>query len=249
MKPVAKDLGDVLRSVDYLVRLEQGRAGHPSAQVVASLARSLQLDHTERDHLYRCAGLLPPADGSIDMHVAPGVARLVTRLGNTPVGVFSAHWNLLSWNPMWVALHEDPTVLTPPQRNLVRALFGRDDTARATFRPFRSSSGLGHFAAALVADIRSAAVTYPSDPTLAEFVDELRTENRYFDSLWTPGIVAVHKSDRKTIQHPSVEELTLDCDVLIAPGSDLRVVIYTAAAGSADSEKLEFLRVATGVAV
>lgn len=236
-------------SVDYLVRLEQGRARNPSSQVVAALARALQLDHDERDHLYRCAGLLPPPDGIIDLHVPPGVARIVTRLGDTPVGVFTVHWQMISWNPMWVALHGDPSVLTHTQRNLVRAVFGRDDTVRRSFRPYHSTSGLEHTAAALVADLRSAAVTYPADSSLAELVDELRSENGYFDSLWTSGAVSVHKSDRKTIQHPSVDEVTLDCDVLIAPGSDLRVVIYTAAAGSTDAEKLEFLRVAAGVVI
>src|SRR5437764_10572996 len=49
-------------SVDYVVRLEQGRATKPSAQVVASLARALRLTTTERDHLYRIAGLVPPND-------------------------------------------------------------------------------------------------------------------------------------------------------------------------------------------
>ncbi|WP_218671488.1 helix-turn-helix domain-containing protein [Microbispora sp. GKU 823] len=47
-------------SVDYVVRLEQGRATTPSAQVAAALARALQLGRAERDHLYRLAGLQPP---------------------------------------------------------------------------------------------------------------------------------------------------------------------------------------------
>jgi transcriptional regulator with XRE-family HTH domain len=51
--------------VDYLARLEQGRAGNPSAQVVAALGRALQLDRQERNHLYRLAGLQPPQDGLI----------------------------------------------------------------------------------------------------------------------------------------------------------------------------------------
>jgi transcriptional regulator with XRE-family HTH domain len=48
-------------SVDYVVRLEQGRATTPSASVVASLARALQLSTAERDHLYRLARIVPPA--------------------------------------------------------------------------------------------------------------------------------------------------------------------------------------------
>jgi transcriptional regulator with XRE-family HTH domain len=50
-------------SVDYIIRLEQGRAATPSAQIVSALARALRLTRDERDHLYRLAGLQPPADG------------------------------------------------------------------------------------------------------------------------------------------------------------------------------------------
>lgn len=50
-------------SVDYVVRLEQGRATNPSAQVVATLARALHLSREERDHAYRLSGLLPPRTG------------------------------------------------------------------------------------------------------------------------------------------------------------------------------------------
>ena len=38
-------------SVDYLIRLEQGRATNPSPQVLAALARALRLTAGERDHL------------------------------------------------------------------------------------------------------------------------------------------------------------------------------------------------------
>ena len=56
-------------SVDYVVRLEQGRASTPSAQVVSALARALRLSRPERDHLYRLAGLQPPPDGMINDHI------------------------------------------------------------------------------------------------------------------------------------------------------------------------------------
>ena len=47
-------------SVDYITRLEQGRAASPSGQVVEVLARALRLSGTERTHLFRLAGLVPP---------------------------------------------------------------------------------------------------------------------------------------------------------------------------------------------
>jgi transcriptional regulator with XRE-family HTH domain len=60
-------------SVDYLVRLEQGRAANPSAQVLASLARALRLTPDERDHLYRQAGHAPPSRKTISAHMTPGI--------------------------------------------------------------------------------------------------------------------------------------------------------------------------------
>src|ERR1700748_2479959 len=50
-------------SVDYVVRLEQGRATTPSAQVVSALARALRLSRQERDHLYRLPRPQPPPAG------------------------------------------------------------------------------------------------------------------------------------------------------------------------------------------
>ncbi len=77
-------------SVDYVVRLEQGRSTTPSASVVAALARALQLTTAERDHLYRLARLAPPADDAISDHIPPGVQRVLSRLGDVAVGVFAA---------------------------------------------------------------------------------------------------------------------------------------------------------------
>src|SRR6202020_3266247 len=56
-------------SVDYIVRIEQGRAATPSAQIVSALARALQLTRDERDHLYRLAGLQPPTDARPPRHL------------------------------------------------------------------------------------------------------------------------------------------------------------------------------------
>lgn len=60
-------------SVDYVIRLEQGRATNPSAHVLGALARALLLTTRERDHLYRVAGAAVPATGTVTRHVTPGV--------------------------------------------------------------------------------------------------------------------------------------------------------------------------------
>lgn len=233
-------------SVDYVVRLEQGRARNPSPQVVGSLARALHLTRAERDHLYRAAGLLPPADEWVSTHIPPGVQRLLARLDELPLAVFSASWDLLSWNAQWSALHGDPSLIAVGERNLARAVFG-DGEARRSLRPSQSENGSEQFEAAIVADLRTAAAAHPADAGLRKLIAELRRSSRLFDELWQRAAVGHHTSDRKTITHPDVGDLTLDCDVVTVPGSDLRVVVYSAAAGSPDAENLAFIRVTRNV--
>src|SRR3954454_3345201 len=64
-------------SVDYLARLEQGRAAHPSPSVLGPLARALRLTDEERAHLHRVAGQADPRPGQMNRHVTPGVQRVL----------------------------------------------------------------------------------------------------------------------------------------------------------------------------
>lgn len=225
-------------SVDYLVRLEQGRATHPTASVIGALARALQLSRTERDHLYQAAGLLPPNDRLVDDHVPPGVARMVTRLGDLPLAVFAADWQLIRWTSSWTALLGDPTTFPAQDRNLIRAVF-----AGVVAESVRSTLGPDHLESALVGDLRMAAARYPDDPRVARLVDDMRAQHPGFAELWNRAEVGVHVSDRKTITTAEAGEITLDCDVLMIPGSDLKIVLYSATPGSRDAELLEFLTV------
>lgn len=230
-------------SVDYVVRLEQGRATRPSTQVVGALARALQLSPVERDHAYRLAGLLPPPDGVISRHMSAGVQRVLARLREFPVGVFTADWTLLTWTPAWTVLIGDPSHRTDEQRSLIRAVFCEGASGLAGWPVRQADVGLP---AALVADLRTALVDYPRDRALAALVVEMRARSPEFARIWNEGVVGRHTSARKTIEHPDVGDITCDCDVLILPDSDIRLVIYSAAAGSPDQEKLEFLRVTGG---
>ncbi|MEP6478052.1 MAG: helix-turn-helix transcriptional regulator [Rhodoglobus sp.] len=230
-------------SVDYVVRLEQGRSTHPSAQVVGSLARALRLSMDETDHLYRVAGMLPPTSGTVPTHIPPGVHRLLDRLADTPVSVHSASWTMLTWNPLWAALLGDPTARTGRGWNIAWNHFSGGET-----RVVREATETAAFERSMVADLREASGRYPRDTELAGMVADLQRTSARFAELWAAGEVASHESARKTIDHPLVGRVTFDCDVLSAASSDLRIVAYTAEPGSVDAEKLDLLRV-TGIQV
>jgi len=225
-------------SVDYLTRLEQGRASHPSAQVVAALARALRLSGAERAHLHRLAGLAPPGPHTMPTEITANVQRLLDRLAGTPVAVYDASWTLLVANPPYAALMGDPSARRAEENNGVwRQFLGSDSRTRLT-----PEERLG-LQTALVGDLRSAVARYPDDPRLRRLVTELRARSDRFAELWDSGVVGRHESARKTIDHPHVGTLTLDCDVLTVAGSDLRIMVYTAAPGTEDAERLALLTV------
>lgn len=226
-------------SVDYLVRLEQGRAANPSPSVLAALARALRLDHTERDHLYLVAGQSPPRKTHVPSHITPSIQRLVDRLSDAPVAVYDAAWTIILWNATWAALLGDPSALTGRERNLIWRTF-----TGASARVTRSAAEVSAFEEFAVADLRRVIGNYPDDSNLQQLVTDLRQASARFDELWQRHVVTQPDTGgAKTIQHPEVGPITLNCDVLSVTGTDLRMIVYTADPTGPDAEKLDLIRV------
>ncbi|MFJ4438541.1 helix-turn-helix transcriptional regulator [Streptomyces sp. NPDC088923] len=220
-------------SADYITRLEQGRATHPSAQVVEALARALRLSPEERAHLYRAAGLAPPGPGTVPGWVPPSVQRLLDRLAGVPVAVFDAMWTLLVANPPYEALMGDSSALGSRERNAAwRNFLGSG--SRAVMTPGERAA----FEAGMAAELRAVAQRYPEDPRPAALVAELRAGSPRFAALWERGVVGSPAGSRKIIAHPHVGEIHLDCDVLTVHDSDLRIMVYTAEPDTTDAERL-----------
>lgn len=230
-------------SVDYIVRLEQGRATTPSASVVASLARALQLSTAERDHLYRLAQLVPPTGGAISDHLPPGMQRVLARLGDVAVAVFAADWQLVWWNRGWATLLGDPSASPPRLRNFARDRFPVvAGPARLALWPV-TEADRDATDVAVVSDLRRATGRFPQDSRLVRLIRELKAGNTRFAELWATGEVAAHREDHKTVDHPSVGPVTVDCDVLTDGDSELKIVIMTTVPGSEDETKLQLTAV------
>jgi transcriptional regulator with XRE-family HTH domain len=225
-------------SVDYVVRLEQGRSTTPSGQVVAALARALQLTNSERDHLYRLAGLVAPVDGTISDHIPPGLHRVLTRLGDAAVAVFAADWQLIWWNRGWAALLGDPSSVSRELRNFARDTFPVDaEGPRLSHWPVTSLAA-DTVEAAVVSDLRRATGRFPDDRRLTRLIQELTAGNERFAQLWASGAVRAHREDRKIVDHPAVGPITVDCDVMTDGDAELKIVMLTAASDSEDDTKL-----------
>jgi transcriptional regulator with XRE-family HTH domain len=223
-------------SVDYLSRLEQGRAAHPSPSVLATLARALRLSEDERAHLFRVAGHAEPDPGGMRRHLTPSMQRVLDRLIDVPVVVVDAAWEIVAVNPLANALLGDVSGETPRERNVAWRHF----TGAAT-RVLWADGERARFEEQLVADLHDALGRFPDDEALRGLLADLRGASPRFAELWEQRPVARHGAARKTVRHPEVGELTLDCDVLTVGGSDLRLIVYTAPPGSPDAWGLALL--------
>jgi hypothetical protein len=173
----------------------------------------------------------------------------VARLGEIPVAVFTASWDLLSWSPLWTALLGEPVRPASGRPNLLRAHFGNLMLGDGGGRIVSRSGSVDAFGASLVADLRRVAGRYPDDRGVRALIDELLTSSDEFRVLWESGIVGEHSSESKVVSNELVGDIELDCDVFSVAGTDLRIVAYTAPAASESAAKLDFLRVTAAAAV
>ncbi|CAM5372303.1 helix-turn-helix transcriptional regulator [Streptomyces griseus] len=224
-------------SVDYVVRLEQGRSSQPSPQLLTALARALRLTDDERDHLFHLAGHQPPPADSVAGLARAGLVRMLDLLGDTPAMVVSDLGEVLAQNRMSLLLAGDHTAFSGDRRYLVYRWF-TDPAARAAGAPEEHE----HQARQLVADLRAAAGRRSGDPVVAGLIDRLRAASEEFRRIWAEHEVGVRRADRKTLLHPRVGRLVMDCETLVTPDhGQLLLVLTPADAGT--RERLDLLRV------
>lgn len=221
-------------SVEYVVRLEQGRVATPSAQVCSALARALQLSDDEHAHLLRLAG--HTADpGRVPRTIPASLHRIMEQLTAHPLAVYDATWQLLHWNPLFAATFGDYTVVTRADRNvLVWTFLGELPRVRQTAAEHAA------FEESLIADLRATTGRYPGDPDVAALLARLNASPR-FRELWSRSTVGGHESSHKLVEHPEVGEIALDSDVLTTQDTNLRLVVYTPQPGTDARSKLELL--------
>jgi transcriptional regulator with XRE-family HTH domain len=223
-------------SVDYYVRLEQGRAAHPSEIVLESIARALRLDDVERAHLHGLAKpALPRRRPPGRERVRPGLRRLLDRLEGVPAFVLGRRMDVLAWNRLGAALLADFDGLPPRERNMPRLLF-LDPGSRGYYPEWEQ------VARETVGVLRRLAGRYPDDTALAELVGELSMKSEPFRRWWAAGDVREKTHGRKLIHHPLVGELELEYETLALPDApDQLLVTYTAHAGSPSQTSLDLL--------
>ncbi|MET7461766.1 helix-turn-helix transcriptional regulator [Nonomuraea sp. NPDC005501] len=222
-------------SVDYYIRLEQGRGQSVSDAVLDAVARVLRLDEVEQAHLRDLARPHKQEERprTAQQRVRPG-ARLLVESVSGPAFLLGRCMDVLAWNPMGDA---------------VIGFSGRDDRTRNQARDAFLNPAAREFyldwqavAAETVAYLRLEAGRRPRDKRLAELVGELSLRSEEFRRLWADHQVKEKTYGVKRMLHPVVGRLDVGYETLALPGDpDLLLVVYTAAPGSEAAEKLAVL--------
>ena len=223
-------LADV--SVDYYMRLEQGRETSPSPQVAAAIGTALQLDEHALAHLYRLAGLTPPRTIPTAAAVDPQLAAFLDEWPEHPAMVLGQAFDVLAANPLAEALF----LGFGPTRNLLESVF-LDPAAAVLYRDWDT------VAASMVASFRLLDAAQPRESRIAKVRGNLLAADPRFAALWTGAEVRGSRLTSKRFRHPLAGDLDLHLqafDVRSAPGQEL--VVYRAEPGSPSSAALRALQ-------
>ena len=226
-------------SVDYYTRLEQQRGPQPSPQMLSALARALRLTADERDYLYRVAGHQPPDRFHAGDHVSPVLLRMLDQLSDTPALILSPLGEKLAQNRLSAALFGDRQYADPLSRSEIFRWFAHPDTERAHY-PAHDHQRQSR---AQVANLRAALGSMGPRSRAAEMVRELSRRSPEFLQLWEKHEVAQRFADHKTLLHPEVGALEVDCQVLFTEDQSQALLVLTAAPRSDTEEKLKLLAV------
>ncbi|WP_020120813.1 helix-turn-helix transcriptional regulator [Streptomyces canus] len=230
-------------SVDYYIRLEQGRgpggpsrtkSGGVSDAVLDAVARVLRLDETERDYLHAVARPRRQAARPASPRVRQGVQLLLDSMDRTPAFVLDRRMTVLAWNALADAVfgYSGTTART---RSIPRQVF-LDPAARDLYPEWQA------VASQCVAHLRVLAGHHQDDRELTSLVGELSLKSEDFRRLWADHQVKECAYGVKRLRHPVAGLLVFAYETLTVPGDgDQSLLVYTPEPGSETAERLALL--------
>lgn len=231
-------LADV--SPEYYAKIERGHLAGVSDAVLESVARALQLDDAEREHLFDLAraanGAARPVRRRRTKKWAPrdSLIRALDAIVLGPAFVRNGRMDVLATNALGRAFY-DEVFDGPGQGNLARYCF-LDERAKAFYPDWEAAADV------TVSILRTEAGRDPRDKQLHDLIGELSTCSDAFRTRWGAHNVRRHGSGTKQFHHHEVGDLTLTyegMELTAEPG--LSFLVYTAEPGSPSQERLQLL--------
>jgi transcriptional regulator with XRE-family HTH domain len=222
--------------VTWYTWLEQGRPINASVQVLDAVARVLQLDITEREHLYRLAGIPFVREPVSDEEaVSTEVLRVLEALDPLPAAVYNARYDVVAANSTYGSLWPMVSLVDPLERNVLYKLF----TVRQCCSTFVNSQEELPW---MVAQLRRTYGRHIGEPAWESFIARLIAESPRFARMWANGDVAAPGRRVKVFRQSAVGIVNLTSISLSIDGmTEHRIVTYTPVAEE-DRRQIERLR-------
>ena len=181
-------------SIEWYVKLEQGRAVSPSDETLDALGRALELDTVERVHLRSLVGKAknPP----FRREAAPASLRRLVECLSHPAYVTGQRWDLLAWNPAAADIFGDFARLPIQDRNILIFML-TDPAARRLF-----GTGWAKEARRVVSLFRAAHDLWAGDDAFTEIVERVAAGCPEFHAWWDPHDIGAPVSGNKLLHHP-----------------------------------------------
>ncbi|MFB7666253.1 helix-turn-helix transcriptional regulator [Kitasatospora sp. NPDC056138] len=210
--------------VTWYTWLEQGRPINASEQVLEAVARTLRLDSTEREHLFRLAGLTPSRRDDMPCPILDPVSQVILdELSPLPAAICNSRYDLLRFNGAYDALFPGATRPSAPQgrRNSMWCAF----TVPACCNPFLNRD---EELPRMVGVLRGAYGRHVGEPAWEEYIRDLAAASPEFRELWARQEVAPPRTSRKVFRHALVGEMCFQASYLTIPAApEAYLVIYT----------------------
>ncbi|MEE1762397.1 MULTISPECIES: helix-turn-helix transcriptional regulator [unclassified Streptomyces] len=233
-------------STEWYTRLEKGHISGVSEDVLAAVARALELSEDERTYLFDLARAARPARRAPshrrDVEVPPRTQWMLDSITMSAAFVRDGRLDVIAHNALGRALHAPMFDSRTATDRRGRPNFARyhflDPGSRDFFVDWEGG------ATATVALLRAEAGREPHDRVLRELIGELSTVSADFRTMWAAHDVRLRHEGIKRLQHPEVGHLELTYQSLDLPVSQRAVHslnLYTAEPGSTSEERLKLL--------
>lgn len=220
--------------------LEQARDVRPSAEVLGALARTLQLDSDEQQHLYRLSDRPPPGITPYSPETVPAtLLRMLESIVGQPAYVLGRRWDILAWNTAAAVVFGDYGMLKDDERNIMHMVFANPDHREKVV-------DWDIMAPIALANFRADSIKFSGDPDFERLITLLKSVSVEFRNWWPKHEVSNAVAGFKRIDHPTVGLLVFEYMRLsVLDQSELKLVIYTPLAEENTIDKLDRL-LATG---
>ncbi|GHO49841.1 helix-turn-helix transcriptional regulator [Ktedonospora formicarum] len=213
--------------------LEQGRDIAVSEQVLDSLACALQLDASERAHLFILARQqLPVRPLPLTQTIDASLQLILDAMGSYPALVLNPRWDIIAWNQLACHVFADFDKMAIHERHILWFLFTNSEHQNMSVDWEKSAQQM-------LALFRASTQRYIGEAWLNELITDLKQASPSFREWWSHHNVQEVQTEHKYLKHPLVGLLTLQAKTFqVADQPDLQMIIYIPVEGTETATRL-----------